>query len=72
MTRTKKTPGKEKSTKTDKHGLKGFEISINSFGEIQSSIEVDKINEFLDKNLEDRKLKGAGGKSGQSRKKKLK
>ena len=37
--------------------LKGFKINLNEFGEIKSSLEVDKINEFLDKNVEDKKLK---------------
>jgi len=37
--------------------LPGFDIKINSFGEIQSNYEIDEVNEFLDKNLEDKKLK---------------
>jgi len=36
--------------------LKGFDIKINEFGEIVSSFNVDKINEFLDENVEDKKL----------------
>ena len=36
--------------------LEGFEISINSFGEISSSIDIDKINSFLNRNLKDKKL----------------
>ncbi|MEM9820435.1 MAG: hypothetical protein AAF985_05165 [Bacteroidota bacterium] len=36
--------------------LKGFNIKINEFGEIVSSFDVDKINEFLDENVEDKKL----------------
>ncbi|MGL1887511.1 MAG: hypothetical protein OCD76_13430 [Reichenbachiella sp.] len=38
--------------------LDGFEMSINSFGEIKSSIKIDKINAFLNKNVDDKKLKG--------------
>ena len=36
--------------------LSGFDIRINSFGEIQSNYEIDQINTFLNKNLEDKKL----------------
>lgn len=37
--------------------LKGFDIKINTFGEIQSSLKIDELNEFLNKNLSDKKLK---------------
>ncbi len=37
--------------------IKGFDIKINEFGEITSNFEVDKINQFLDENVEDKKLK---------------
>ena len=37
--------------------LEGLEISINSLGEIQSTYDIDKINDFLDSHVEDRKLK---------------
>ena len=37
--------------------LKGFDIKINEFGEIVSNLEVEKLNEFLDENVEDKKLK---------------
>ncbi len=36
--------------------LKGFDIKINEFGEITSNLNIDKLNEFLDKNVEDKKL----------------
>lgn len=36
--------------------LKGFNIRINEFGEIISSFEVEKLNEFLDEKVEDKKL----------------
>lgn len=36
--------------------LQGFAIEINSFGEITSSLPLDKINQFLNKHVEDRKL----------------
>ena len=37
--------------------LKGFDIKINEFGEITSNFEVDKLNNFLNENVEDKKLK---------------
>lgn len=37
--------------------LEGFDIKINEFGEIVSNFPVEKINEFLNKNLEDKKFK---------------
>ena len=47
--------GKKKSPEVHDE-LKGFNIKINEFGEITSSMEVDKLNEFLNENLEDKKL----------------
>ncbi len=37
--------------------LSGLDFTINSFGEIKSSYEIDKINEFLNSHVEDKKLK---------------
>jgi hypothetical protein len=37
--------------------LKGFKMQINSFGEISSSLPIEAINDFLNKNVEDKKLK---------------
>lgn len=37
--------------------LTGFDININEFGEISSNLAVEKLNQFLDKNVEDKKLK---------------
>ncbi len=49
---------KKKKGKPEVHDeLKGFDIKINEFGEITSSFEVDKLNEFLDEKVEDKKLK---------------
>ena len=36
--------------------LSGFEVTINEFGEIRSNMNIEKINDFLDKNVEDKKL----------------
>lgn len=37
--------------------LEGFDIQINSFGEITTSYNMDQINEFLNKNVDDKKLR---------------
>ena len=53
---------KPKKGKPEIHeDLKGFDIKINEFGEIVSNFEVDKLNEFLNENLEDKKFKEKGG-----------
>lgn len=47
---------KEENPKVHKD-LEGFKMNINSFGEISSSFSIEKLNEFLNKNVEDKKLK---------------
>lgn len=37
--------------------LDGLDLSVDSFGEIKSTMSVDEINKFLNKNVEDKKLK---------------
>ncbi len=37
--------------------LEGFNIQINSFGEISNSYDIDKINQFLNKTVDDKKLR---------------
>ncbi len=50
-----KQPAKKKKPRVHKD-LEGFEISINPFGELSSSMGIDKINDFLNKNVDDKKL----------------
>lgn len=38
--------------------LNGFNIGINEFGEIRSNLNIDKLNDFLNKNVDDKKLRG--------------
>lgn len=52
---SKKEPVKKKP-KVAKE-LDGFEISIDTFGEIKSNLQIDKINDFLNKNVDDKKLR---------------
>lgn len=53
MSHNKKSEDKPSTHKE----LKGFDIHINELGQINSSMPYDKLNEFLDRNLEDKKLK---------------
>ncbi len=55
MAKKKDEKGKDKP-KVNKE-LEGFDINIDSFGEIQSTLPIDKINQFLNQNVEDKKLK---------------
>jgi hypothetical protein len=49
---------KPKDGKPEVHkDLQGFNIRINEFGEIITNFEIDKLNEFLDENLSDKKLR---------------
>ena len=52
--------GKKKSTDKKKPDinseLEGLNININSLGEIQSTYDIDKINQFLDEHVQDKKL----------------
>jgi hypothetical protein len=55
-----KKPKPEKKTAAKKprvhKDLQGFEISIDTFGELKSNMSIEKINAFLDKNVDDKKL----------------
>lgn len=48
---------KKEGKPTVHQDLSGFDIKINAFGEMQTNFEVDDLNEFLDENVEDKKLK---------------
>jgi len=57
-------PRKKKNTENEHNklpkvhkDLEGFDIQINSFGEIISTIDIEKINDFLNKNVDDKKLR---------------
>ena len=52
----KKEENKQEKPKVNEE-LDGFDINIDSFGEIKSTLPIDKINQFLNKNVEDKKLK---------------
>ena len=55
MAKRKKKQTKEKPSVNPE--LEGFDIKIDSFGEIKSSFNIDKINDFLNKSVDDKKLR---------------
>jgi hypothetical protein len=58
---TKKGSKKSKLTKREKPKvnpeLEGFDISIDSFGEIRTNYNIDAINKFLNRHVDDKKLR---------------
>lgn len=56
MARKKKTDLPKGSRPSFHENLKGFDIRVNSFGEMESTFEIDKLNEFLNKEVHDKKL----------------
>jgi hypothetical protein len=51
-----KKPNKVKPKARVHKDLDGLDVSIDSFGEIRSNTKIEKINEFLNKNVDDKKL----------------
>jgi hypothetical protein len=50
MPRKKKKSEIPKEGKASFHeGLEGFDIKVNSFGQMETSFEIDKLNAFLNK-----------------------
>jgi hypothetical protein len=54
----KKKPRTTRATRKPRvhKNLAGLEVSIDPFGEIKSSMNIEKINQFLDEHVEDKKL----------------
>ena len=40
-----------------KKKLDGFEIKINEFGQINTNLDIDKLNDFLNNAVDDKKLR---------------
>ncbi|WP_421872826.1 hypothetical protein [Marinoscillum sp.] len=53
---SKKKEDLNKKPKVNKE-LEGFDVSIDSFGELKSTIAIDKINQFLNNQVDDKKLR---------------
>lgn len=60
---TKKKPKKSEKNEKPKvnQELKGFDIEIDAFGEIKTNFDIDKINEFLNREVDDKKLRDRRG-----------
>jgi hypothetical protein len=57
MPRKKRKETKPKKEKPSFHeGLEGFDIKVNSFGQMESSFDIEQLNEFLNKEIDDKKL----------------
>lgn len=52
----KKNEETQEEADESKEKLEGLELKINKLGEITSTLDMDKINKFLDENVEDKKL----------------
>lgn len=52
----KKTSKGKAKPKVNKE-LEGFDIEIDTFGEIKTNFDIDKINEFLNRTVDDKKLR---------------
>ena len=55
MPRKKKKPESHPEKSSFHEGLEGFDIKVNSFGQMETSFEIDKLNDFLNK--QERKAK---------------
>lgn len=60
MTKKKESKDNKQEEKAQKPKvnpeLEGFDIEIDPFGEIKSNYKIERINEFLNRNVEDKKL----------------
>jgi hypothetical protein len=57
LMKSKKSKGTKKELPKVTNELKGLDFEINNFGEINMTMDIDKINEFLNKNVDDKKLR---------------
>jgi len=58
MSKKPKKDSKKKSNKPKVNPeLSGFDVHIDPFGEIKTNYNIDKINEFLNKHVDDKKLR---------------
>ncbi len=39
--------------------LEGFDIKVNEFGQIQGNYNIEDLNDFLDKNISDKKIQNS-------------
>lgn len=56
MSKKENKPSRKQGKPRVHKDLDGFEVSIGQFGELQSNMNIEKINDFLNKNVDDKKL----------------
>ena len=56
MTKKETKHSKKKEKPRVHKELSGFEVSIDQFGELKSNMNIEKLNSFLDRNVDDKKL----------------
>ncbi|MBL7873376.1 MAG: hypothetical protein JNM78_17290 [Cyclobacteriaceae bacterium] len=56
MVKKSDKPSKKQGKPRVHKELSGFEISIDQFGELKSNMAIEKLNAFLDENVDDKKL----------------
>ncbi|MDX1684147.1 MAG: hypothetical protein R3275_02865 [Saprospiraceae bacterium] len=54
----------DKSKKEKKKKPEDLDMNLDEFGSLNSSVSIEKLNDYLDENLEDKKLKDRKKKSG--------
>ena len=57
MTSKKRDKNKKKGKPRVNKELEGFDIEIDAFGEIKTNYDINKINEFLNRKVDDKKLR---------------
>jgi len=57
MTKKKAKKKKKRDKPRVNKELEGFDIEIDAFGEIKTNYDINKINEFLNREVDDKKLK---------------
>jgi len=55
MTKKSNKPANKPKPRVHKD-LQGLDITIDQFGEIKANMDIEKLNDFLDKNVDDKKL----------------
>lgn len=53
----KKTTAKDSKAAKINPDLDGLSVNINSLGEVVTSYDIDKLNQFLNENVDDKKLR---------------
>ncbi len=59
------TPKKNNTPKVNTQ-LEGFNLEVDTFGEVKSTFDIDKLNSFLNEHVEDKKLKDRNDLPGKS------